>query len=258
MGRKPGEKEKMADLGNIDDVGETLGYYHHRREGLSNFFIGLLTGVALVVGLLLLAAAIWGPGALPLPFLSSATPSPTATPEATETPLPSFTPTATDATPSPTETPACPAEYVVQANDYLSTIAERCGLTVEAILSANPTIPDANSLRAGDKIVLPPPGTGFTPTELPANIVPGTVINVMVRKGDTLQSIADKYLSTVDDIIKLNTKNLPDPNLLYEGLWLKVRYGIATPVPIRNSPTYGPTPTETPPATVAATSTRAP
>ena len=47
--------------------------------------------------------------------------------------------------------------YEVRAGDRLSTIAGRFGLTLEAVLVANPEITDANAIRTGDLIRLPHP-----------------------------------------------------------------------------------------------------
>lgn len=44
--------------------------------------------------------------------------------------------------------------YVVRAGDGLSTIAARFGLTVDAILDANPDIPNANTIYSGQVIRL--------------------------------------------------------------------------------------------------------
>jgi LysM repeat protein len=236
----------MSDMGNLDDVGDTLGYYRRRREGLGNFLLGVLVGVAAVIGLLLVIVGIVGPGAISLPFLSSPTPSPTISPTITLTWTASSTPEPTVETPAETPTPECPAEYVLQQNEYLSTVADRCGISLEVLLAANPSITDPNDVQAGDTIHLPPSGTGFTPTALPADIQPGATIDVMVMAGDTLTGIAVKYLSTVDDIKRLNKMTDAQANALEPGKWLKVRYNIATPVPIRVSPTFGPTPTRTP------------
>jgi LysM repeat protein len=232
----------MSDLNNSEDFGDTAGFYPKRREGLGNFFLGMMTGVAVVVGILLLIIGIGGAGALPLPFLASKTPVPTPTIEAslTFTPSITFTPTLElTATPTP---PNCPSEYVVQAGDLLSTIAERCGISVEAIVALNPTI-DPNNIQVGTTILLPPAGTGFTPTVIPPDTKPGSVISIRVQAGDTLESIAAKCWSTVDDLVKTN--KIADPNFLSVGMELKCHYGIATPVPTHVSPTYGFTPTYT-------------
>ncbi|MGB7540085.1 MAG: LysM peptidoglycan-binding domain-containing protein [Anaerolineales bacterium] len=230
-------------MNNSEDFGDTVGIYPKRREGMGNFLLGMLTGVAVVVGILLLIIGIGGPGALPLWFLASATPSPTATIAASLTFTPSLTFTASPE--SPTFTPTlepCPSEYVVQSGDLLSTIAVRCGISVEAIVALNPTV-DPNNLQVGSTILLPPAGTGFTPTVIPTGLAPGTIITIQVMAGDNLETIAAKCWSTVDDIVKLN--NIEDRNFLSVGATLKCRWGIATPVPTRISPTYGFTPTYT-------------
>jgi LysM repeat protein len=232
----------MSDLNGSEDFGDTSGFYPKRREGLGNFFIGLLTGIAVSVGILLLIIGIGGPGALPLSFLASKTPVPTATIQASLTFTPSIYFTPTLEAPSITPTPSCPSEYVIQTGDMLSTIAAKCGVSVEAIVALNPTL-DPNNIQVGTTILLPPAGTGFTPTVIPPDTKPGTIISIRVMEGDTLESIAAKCWSTVDDLIKLN--KIEDPNFLSVGMELKCHYGIATPVPTRVSPTYGFTPTYT-------------
>jgi len=237
----------MSDLSNKDDFGDISGIYPRRREGLGNFFTGLLTGVAVVIGILLLVIGIWGNKILPLSFLSSPTPSPTNTPVVTSTFTPTITFTPTSETPSITSTPSCPSEYTVAAGDLLSVIAQKCGVSVEAIKAMNPTL-DPNNIQVGQKIKLPPPGTGFTPTLIPSGLAVGTVIVMLVQQGDTLESIATKCFSTTADLIKLN--KITDPNYLTVGTELKCHYGIATPVPIHASPTFGPTPSHTPTPTL--------
>jgi LysM repeat protein len=58
--------------------------------------------------------------------------------------------------------PPCDAEpacslYTVQPGDRLSTIAGRFGLTLDAVLAANPEITDANTIVSGQLIRLPHP-----------------------------------------------------------------------------------------------------
>jgi hypothetical protein len=60
--------------------------------------------------------------------------------------------------------PDCPEQpdcslYEVRAGDRLSTIAGRFGVTLDAVLAANPEITDANDIRTGDLIRLPHPTT---------------------------------------------------------------------------------------------------
>ena len=47
--------------------------------------------------------------------------------------------------------------YTVKANDTLSTIATKYGLTLEQILAANPEITNPNRINVGDRVVIPQP-----------------------------------------------------------------------------------------------------
>ena len=69
-----------------------------------------------------------------------ATPTPEATPTFTPEPRP---------TPSPT-----PLVYVVQPGDSLSAIAQRFGVTVEALIEVNRLV-DPDTLQVGQEIVIP-------------------------------------------------------------------------------------------------------
>jgi LysM repeat protein len=92
------------------------------------------------------------------------TPQPSPTPEATEpaafpTPIP-VTETVEDTpTAEPSEPPEPPERgtvYVVQSGDIPLTIAEQFGITVEALLAANPGI-NPNGLQVGQELIIPPP-----------------------------------------------------------------------------------------------------
>ncbi len=97
------------------------------------------------------------PTVTPPPAIPTATPRPTQTPTLTATPEP--TPTL-EPTPEPTPTPEPPAaglrRYTVQAGDTLRAIAERFGVTIEAILQANNLTPaQGDNLRVGQELVIP-------------------------------------------------------------------------------------------------------
>lgn len=79
-----------------------------------------------------------------------------APPEPTPTPVPTPVVTPTPA-PEPTN-----RTYVVQSGDTLSTIAQRFGLTLGQIMTANPSITDPNRIRVGQVLVIPPPGAPDT------------------------------------------------------------------------------------------------
>lgn len=98
-----------------------------------------------------------------------------------------------------------PGTYIVQRGDTLSSIARRFGTTVQALLAANPTITDKNTLYAGQRLAIP--GGSSTP--------PTGQRTHTVQPGDTLSSIARLYGTTVMAIVQRN--NLPNPNAIFVG-----------------------------------------
>ena len=76
----------------------------------------------------------------------------------TSTPVPTRTPR-----PSPTFT-----SYVVKTGETLGAIARKFGVTVQAILAANPDITDSSQIKAGQIILIPPPGWAPSPSPSPA------------------------------------------------------------------------------------------
>lgn len=68
-------------------------------------------------------------------------------------------------------TPTPPAEtgetYMVEPGDTLLTLAERLGVTLEALLEANPDIVDPNLISVGQVIRIPSAGVVSSPTALP-------------------------------------------------------------------------------------------
>jgi LysM repeat protein len=61
--------------------------------------------------------------------------------------------------PVPTLAPApTPFTYTVVANDTISGIAQKFGLTAKALLKANPQIKNQNAIKVGDKLTIPVKG----------------------------------------------------------------------------------------------------
>lgn len=210
-----------------------------RRQKYGPLIMGGAAIILVAVGILLIfmwtrgAKFSFGPADTATPTLTftNTVPPPTAT--ATETPLPSETPTPTETlVPTPSE----PFPYIVQSGDNLSTIAEEFGVDYIAIMLLNNMI-YGDFLYAGDTIIIPNPDMGIpTATPLPTNLLPGAVIDYFVLAGDSIQSIADKFLSTTDRIITANA--LEDDETIYPGQILKVPIYIVTP-------TFGPSETPT-------------
>lgn len=94
--------------------------------------------------------------------------------------------------------------YVVVQGDTLSSIAAKYGTTSSKIAEIN-NIKEPNRIYVNQLVKVP---------------VASSVITYTVISGDTLSSIAAKYNTTVDSIVKLN--NLKDKNLIYPGQTLTI------------------------------------
>ncbi len=164
---------------------------------------------------------------------SSPTPvPPTDTPTSTPTLAP---PTAT-LEPSATPTASGPVIYVAEEGDSFYSIAEEFDIDILVLLEANEErleLDLANPvLKVGLEVLIPPPGTErATPTLLPEDIPPGTRIEYSVQPGDTLAAIAQKFNSTVEDIIERNDELEEDANVIYVGQVLVIRVNLVTPAP---------------------------
>jgi LysM repeat protein len=106
----------------------------------------------------------------------------------------------------PTDTPpSAGGTYVVQWGDTMRKIASRYNTTVDALLSVNPQIWNANLIYVGQVINLP----SNTPTYY------------TVQAGDTMRLIAERYGTTVDTLIALNPQ-IPNVNWIYVGQVVRV------------------------------------
>lgn len=102
-----------------------------------------------------------------------------------------------------TTTDIKPSTYVVKKGDTLSGIANKYGTTYQKLASYN-NIADPNKIYAGQVIQIP---NGLT-----SNSSRETYI---VKKGDTLSEIAEKYGTTYKKIASDN--GIADPNKIYPG-----------------------------------------
>ncbi|MCX7607975.1 MAG: LysM peptidoglycan-binding domain-containing protein [Anaerolineales bacterium] len=101
-------------------------------------------------------APIWAPGQMPTlpaiaatPTFSYQTPRPRAIGEPMFTPTPDIPHYSTEATPGP-------REHVVQPGEYLSLIANRYGVSLEALIEAN-QLTNPDRLEVGQRLILPQP-----------------------------------------------------------------------------------------------------
>jgi peptidoglycan endopeptidase LytE len=113
--------------------------------------------------------------------------------------------------------------YIVNHGDTLRSIAGLFGTSVDVLLGLNPNITNANLIYAGQRLKVPEPGT--VPPPPPVTPPPAdSGQTYYVKNGDTLRKIADKFGTTVDAILKLNT-GITNPNLIYVGQAIKLPAG---------------------------------
>jgi len=256
----------MKDKESAQSVIEAYRRRQQRSQRTGPIIL-IIAALLLIVGAAALIFWLLAPEQPIFAFLASDTPTPTVTATATATFTPTNPPTETPTlappsetlAPTATETPSGPSLYVVQEGDTLTSIAEKFNTTLDILLALNPDIdPETLIIRVGDQIVIPAPDTQLpTPTQLPSDIRPGTVIDYRVVAGDTLEAIASSFNSTVDAILNENKDIISNANDIQVGQVLKIPVNIVTPIPTATTGTLLPTvslPTNTP----APTNTTAP
>jgi len=111
--------------------------------------------------------------------------------------------------PTPPPIPPPSFTYVVQPGDTLFVIAGLFGVSLNALIAANPEIADPNFIFPGQFIriptddLLPPPPSG------------GSVY--IAQPGDTLFFIAQRFGVSLNELIEANPQ-VSDPNLIFPGL----------------------------------------
>jgi LysM repeat protein len=113
--------------------------------------------------------------------------------------------------------------HVVQWGETLSLIAERYGVSVEAIMAAN-GLADPNFVYVGQRLIIPTAGG------------PGCAGSYTVQPGDTLSGIAWHYGTTVNALAQANGLY---GDMIYAGQRLCVPGGGPGPAP---APGYAPAP----------------
>lgn len=116
-------------------------------------------------------------------------------------PTPGTVPPVTPPPPPPTNGQV----YVVQKGDTMKKIAERFGISLDALVKMNPQVTNINLIYAGQKL----------------NVPAGASVYV-VAKGDTLKIIAGKFGTTVEALLKLNP-DIKNANLIYVGQVIKLK-----------------------------------
>lgn len=108
------------------------------------------------------------------------------------------------------ETPAGPV-YIVQEGDYLSSIAQRFGVTTDALIAAN-NLENPDVLKAGDELIIP----GLEGIE-------GQLQTEEIPLGETLRSLSRRYQLPMGVLVKLNHISSPDEVLVGGNLIIPVK-----------------------------------
>lgn len=204
--------------------------------------LGALAVVLLVVGLFLIV--IWFTGDNP-PQLPAIFASDTPVPSETPTPLPpTATPTITlTLPPSDTPTPEGPLSYIVEEGDTLFSISQQFGVSMDALITAN-SLSAPDDILVGAELIIPSSELELpTDTPLPETLIPGSLIEYVVKTGDSLQAIAELFNTTVEAIAEASEID-PD-DILFVGTRLLVPINIITPEPTSTTDPNPSTPTAT-------------
>lgn len=201
------------------------------------FFLGALAGFLALLGIFIIVMVVAKANNPFSGLFATKTPTSTMTFTPSPSPLPSDTPTITP-TEGPTTTPTNtgPQQYQVVSGDNCVTIADSFGVDLEVLLALNNLDQNCNIIP-GQIIIIPAQGqTMPTRTPLPTGLPRATVITVTVQSGDSLQSLASEFDSTVADIMTQN--KITNANNIYVGQVLKIRINLQT-----KTPTLAPTST---------------
>lgn len=112
---------------------------------------------------------------------------------------------------------SCPSgfqgRHTVQSGDTMYFIAQRFGVSLNALIAANPHIANPNLIYPGDVLCVPGVPTGG---RVPASCPPGFQGRYTVQSGDTMYLIAQRYGINLNALIAANP-HISDPNLIFPG-----------------------------------------
>lgn len=125
------------------------------------------------------------------------------------------------AVPAHAQRSPCGDRVVVAFGENLAQIARRCGVSVEALMAANPLLPSPYFILPGLPIQIPaaPP-----PPPPPQDV---DILRYIVRAGDTVSSIARAHGTTMAEIFRLNPDL--DARTMRAGDVILVQGGFAPP-----------------------------
>lgn len=111
---------------------------------------------------------------------------------------------------TPQETKTQPATYTIKKGDTLKKVALRLNISLGDLVRANPQL-----IQEGMKLNIP---TAEKETEVTPQ--PITEKIYLVQPGDTLTAIAERFMTSVQDLVKAN--NIENPNIIEVGQRLRI------------------------------------
>jgi LysM repeat protein len=138
-----------------------------------------------------------------------------------------------------------PIVHVVQPGENLFRISLRYNTTVAAIMSANGIL-DADSIYAGQELIIPTGSGAQAPAEppAPAEPVPVDEAGYVVQWGDTLSAIAARHGIPLWTLVEAN--GLSQPYVIYAGQRLIIPSVTAHTLEPEPEPNSEPTPSPSP------------
>jgi lysozyme len=94
--------------------------------------------------------------------------------------------------------------YTVQRGDTMKNIAARLGISLDALVKANPQVVNINLIFIGQRLN-----------------VPAGISSYVVVRGDTLRKIADRFGTTLNKLLLANP-SIRNPNLIFVGQIIKL------------------------------------
>jgi LysM repeat protein len=125
-------------------------------------------------------------------------------------------------------------DYVVQAGDTLSTIAQAFDLTLSDLMAAN-YLGNPDSITVGQRLTIPGRSASAAGSRRPPTVGPmrSGYYYYTVQPGDTLSELAKQFNSTTLALLDYN--GLPNLETVYRGLELRIPYG-PPPLPLQLPP----------------------
>jgi spore coat assembly protein SafA len=118
---------------------------------------------------------------------------------------------------------ACGPTHTVQRGESLASIAAACGVSLLALIQANPQIKNPRLIYRGNVINIP--GIASSGTGATAVPITGTYT---VRRGDTLFSIAQRYGVSVSLLVQANPQ-ISNTRLIHPGQVINLPQGSTIP-----------------------------